>query len=67
MNDIPYYHCDCGPGGLLDPTNLTCVYNANCTTGNDGFSCQCLPGYDDISLGPTVNCTGEVYIIKIFL
>ena len=54
VNEYPSYHCDCPPGGQLDPTNLTCVFNAVCTSD----ACQCLPGYTDSSMDHSLNCTG---------
>ncbi len=47
VNDIPYYHCDCPPGGQLDQSNTTCIFNANCTVENGQFSCECLSGFQD--------------------
>ena len=58
VNDIPYYHCDCPSGGLLDPTNRTCVFNANCSVDNEMFTCDCLPGYQDVRFDGR-NCSGK--------
>ena len=61
VNEYPSYHCDCPPGGQLDPTNLTCVFNANCSTLS---GCECLPGYSDSTSNQSVNCTGECFLLK---
>lgn len=59
VNDIPYYHCDCPFGGQLDPSNRTCVFNANCAVSDGQVTCQCLPGYRNVSSDRILNCTGE--------
>lgn len=59
VNDYPYHHCECPPGGQLDPTNLyTCVFNAIC---NETL-CNCLPGYEDILRDNVLNCTGKLLL-----
>lgn len=59
VNEYPSYRCSCPTGGQLDPTNLTCVFNANCTASGDERTCECLPGYRDVSTDQILNCTGE--------
>ena len=58
VNDIPYHHCECPPGGQLDQSNRTCVFNANCTLQNDEVVCECLPGYNDSTFDQILNCLG---------
>ena len=59
VNDIPFYHCDCPSGGQLDPTNRTCIFNANCSNTNDTFTCNCISGYEDRGV-QDLNCTGKL-------
>ena len=58
VNDIPYYHCDCPPGGQLDPTKINCIFNANCRMTDNNFTCTCRSGYEDLGL-KDLNCTGK--------
>lgn len=57
VNEIPFYHCDCPSDGQLDPTNRTCIFNANCSMENETFTCDCLSGYEDLD-SDNLNCTG---------
>lgn len=56
VNDIPYYHCECNNGDVLDSTGLHCIHNVECVGA--GVNCSCLPGYNDTSTDRTLNCTG---------
>ena len=60
VNEFPYYHCDCPPGGQLDPSNLTCVFNADCMVIGGEVRCVCSSGYRDDSSDGVLNCTGKL-------
>ena len=59
VNDQPGYHCECVPRDVLHPDGFTCIPNANCTSEDGNFACQCLPGYVDLTTGINFNCTGN--------
>ena len=58
MDDQPGYHCECDQGDVLHPDGLTCIPNAACSGEADRFQCNCTCGYQDLTTGSGLNCTG---------
>ena len=58
VNDIPGFHCECPIGSALSAVDeSTCIQSANCSVEDGNFSCDCLPGYLDLT-GDGLNCIG---------
>ena len=59
VNELPGYHCECDSDDVLHPNGLTCIPNANCTGNLETLTCECLPGYEDVTTEGNFNCTGK--------
>ena len=60
----PRHYCTCPPGGQLDASNHTCVFNANCTELDGQVTCECSVGYRDASSNEILNCIGKITNVK---